>query len=104
MTPAVTELNSQITELAPVLNAPFADGYVTAKGPAKVMAKRGPDDAWYVFAGADTPRNTASDVVFSVAAGSDVEVLFENRYLNVRDGKFVDEFADGNAVHVYRVT
>ena len=32
MTPAVTEVNSQITELAPVLNAPFADGYVTATG------------------------------------------------------------------------
>jgi hypothetical protein len=104
MTPAVTEVNSQITELAPVLNAPFADGYVSANGPAKVMAKRGPDGAWYVFAGADTTGKEGGDVTFSVAAGSMVEVLFESRTLALHDGKFVDAFADGNAVHIYRVT
>jgi hypothetical protein len=104
MTPAVTEVNSQITELAPVLNAPFADGYVTAGGPAKVMAKLGPDGAWYVFAGADSTGDAGGDVTFSVAAGSTVEVLFENRDLTLRDGQFVDAFADGNAVHIYRVT
>jgi hypothetical protein len=104
MTPAVTELNSQITELAPVLNAPFADGYVTARGPAEVMAKRGPDGAWYVFAGADTAGTAGGGVAFDVTAGSSVEVMFENRSLTVRDGEFVDMFADGNAVHIYRVT
>lgn len=104
MTPAVTEVNSQITELAPVLNAPFADGYVTANGPAKVMAKRGPDGAWYVFAGADTTGKEGGDVTFSVAAGSEVEVLFENRSLTLREGRFRDGFADGNAIHIYRVT
>lgn len=104
MSAAVTEVNSQITGLAPVLNAPFADGYVTANGPAKVMTKLGPDGAWYVFAGADTAGSAGSDVSFSVAAGSAVEVLFENRNLPLRDGQFVDTLADGNAVHVYRVT
>jgi hypothetical protein len=104
MTPAVTEVTSQITELAPVLNALFADGYVTATGPAEVMAKLGRDGAWYVFAGADTRRASGSKVTFSVAAGSAVEVLFENRSLTVRDGEFVDTFTDGNAVHIYRVT
>jgi hypothetical protein len=104
MTPAVTELNSQITELAPVLNARFADGFVTARGPAEVMAKHGPDGAWYVFAGADTAGTAGGDVTFGVAAGSSVEVMFENRSLTVRDGEFVDTFADGNAVHIYRVT
>lgn len=104
MTAAVTEVNSQITELAPVLNAPFADGYVTAKGPAKVMAKFGPDGAWYVFAGADTTGTVGGDVTLTVAAGSTVEVLYENRTLSVRDGQFGDAFADGNAVHIYRVT
>jgi hypothetical protein len=104
MTPAVTEVNSQITELAPVLNAPFADGYVTPEGPVKVMAKLGPDGAWYVFAGADTTATPGDDVTLSVAAGSVVDVLFENRSLTVTDGQFVDSFADGNAVHIYRVT
>jgi hypothetical protein len=104
MVPTVTEVTSQITELAPVLNAPFADGYVRAKGPAKVMAKLGPDGSWYVFAGADTVGEHGGDVTFSVAAGSKVEVLYENRSLAVTDGRFVDTFADGNAVHIYKVT
>ena len=68
------------------------------------MAKLGPDGAWYVFAGADTTGTPGGDVTFSVAAGSAVDVLFENRSLTVRDGQFVDAFADGNAVHIYRVT
>jgi hypothetical protein len=104
MRPAITELNGQIAELAPVLNAPFADAYVTAKGPAEVMAKLGPDGAWYVFAGANTTAKVGSDVTFSVAAGSTVEVLNENRRLTATDRQFVDTFADGNAIHVYRVT
>ncbi|HEY8524090.1 MAG TPA: hypothetical protein VIL48_03940 [Acidimicrobiales bacterium] len=103
MTPAVTELNAQLTELAPVLNAPFADGYVTADGPAAVTAKRGPDGAWYVFAGATTRGAAGGDVTFTVATGSEVEVLYEDRELAVTDGRFVDTFVDGDAVHVYRV-
>jgi hypothetical protein len=101
---AVTEVNAQIADLAPVLNAPFADGYVTARGPVAVMAKAGADGAWYVFAGADTAGDAGGDVTFGVAAGSRVEVLFEDRTLAVQDGEFVDSFADGNAVHIYRVT
>jgi hypothetical protein len=104
MAPMVTEVTSEITELAPVLNAPFADGYVAAKGPAEVMAKLGPDSAWYVFAGADTLGPAGGEVTFSVAAGSTVEVLNEDRALAVTDGQFVDTFADGDAVHIYRVT
>jgi hypothetical protein len=104
MTPAVSELNAQLAELAPVLNAPFADGYVTAEGPARVMAKRGPDGAWYVFAGATTAGSAGGEVSFEVAAGSTAEVLDEDRTVEVRDGRFVDTFADGDAVHIYRVT
>ena len=98
----VTALNSQITELAPVLNAPFVDGYVVADGPVDVMAKRGPDGAWYVFAAAIT--HDGGDVGFRVAAGSTVEVVGEEREVTMRGTRFVDTFADGNAVHIYRVT
>jgi hypothetical protein len=103
MTPAVTALNSQITELAPVLNSPYADGFVSTTGPARVMAKLGPDGAWYVFTGADTAGADGGDVSFTIAAGSKVEVLYESRDLTVSDGQFVDTFADGNVVHIYRV-
>jgi hypothetical protein len=104
MTPAVTALNGQITELAPVLNGPFADGYVTAEGPAEVMAKLGPDGAWYVFAGANTLGSAGGDVTFTIAAGRTVEVLDEDQNLAVSDGRFVDTFTDGNAIHIYRIT
>ena len=104
LAPAVRALNAQIAELAPVLNAPFADGYVAADGPVAVMAKEGPDGAWYVFAAADTEGAEGGEVTFRVAAGSTVEVVGEQRDLAVRDGRFVDTFADGDAVHVYRVT
>lgn len=100
MTPAVTRLNAQIIELAPVLNAPYADGYVSVTGPAEAMAKLGPDGAWYVFAAA----RGAGEVTFAIADGSSVEVLSEDRNLTVTGGAFVDTFADGDAVHIYRVT
>jgi hypothetical protein len=104
MRPAIAELNGQIAELAAVLNAPFADGYVTAKGPAQVMAKLGPDGAWYVFAAANTAAKMGGEVTFRVAAGSAVEVINENRRLTATARHFVDTFADGNSVHIYRVT
>lgn len=94
--------NQQITQLAPVLNAPFADGYVAATGRVNVMAKRGPDGAWYVFAGSAQPG--AQNVTFTVAAGSRVEVMFEGRTLPLSGGRFSDSLADGNAVHIYRIT
>lgn len=105
MAPAVTELNDQIADLAPVLNAPFADGFVRADGPVAVMAKRGPDGAWYVFAAADAEGGDGGgEVTFRVAAGATVEVLGEGRRLTVSGGQFVDDFSDADAVHVYRVT
>jgi hypothetical protein len=104
MTPAITRLDAQITELAPVLNAPYADGYVRVRGPAEAMAKRGPDGAWYVFAASTTTGDRGADVTFTIADGSSVEVLSEDRRLDVSGDTFVDSFADGDAVHVYRIT
>jgi hypothetical protein len=98
----VQATNRQIAELAPVLNSPFADGYVTASSGVRVMAKRGPDGAWYVFAGSrQLGSQTAS---FTIASGSIVEVLYEGRTRPVMNGQFTDSFADGNAVHIYRIT
>jgi hypothetical protein len=104
MTPAVTELNQQITELAQVLNSPFADGYVMVDGPVAAMAKRGRDEAWYVFAGAETLGAEGAEATFRVADGTMVEVLYEDRTIEMAGDRFEDTFADGNAVHVYRIT
>ena len=101
MRAAVTSIDAQIRTLAPVLNAPFADGYVSPSAGVRAMAKRGPDGAWYVFAASTAGATTAN---FTVAAGSTVEVMFEGRSLPVTSGQFSDTFADGNTVHIYRIT
>jgi hypothetical protein len=98
---AVTAVDAQIAGLAPVLNAAFADGYVTTTSNVRAMAKRGPDGAWYVFAGS---RGGSGNATFTVKAGSVVSVVGEARTLSVSGGQFTDTFANGNAVHIYRIS
>jgi hypothetical protein len=99
----VTTINQRLQALAPVLNAPFADGYVTASSGIRAMAKKGPDGAYYVFAGV-TQAGTNQTATFTVAAGTTVDVLYEGRTLTVRGGQFTDPFADINTVHIYKIT
>jgi hypothetical protein len=96
-----TQVNGQIRALAPVLNAPFADGVVTA-GPGVDVSTRWYDGHFYVLAGAVGSAQTAS---FTVRCTGDatVSVLNENRTLKVTGGAFTDRFTDGNAVHIYRI-
>jgi hypothetical protein len=101
MGPAVARLNAEITALAPVLNAPYADGFVTVDGPAEAMAKLGPDGAWYVVAAANPP---AGEVTFTVAAGTSVEDVSDHRRLPLADGEYTDTFPTDTATHVYRIT
>ncbi len=98
----VTDLNARITRLAPVLNAPFADGYASTSSPIDVMAKLY-GNAYYVFAGAR--RNAATKAGFELACTGDgtATVLDEGRTIPVTGGRFTDRFADGNAVHIYRI-
>jgi hypothetical protein len=97
----VTSIDGQIRDLAPVLNGPFADGYVSTTSGVRATTKLGPDGAWYVFAASTNSGGTAT---FTVATGSTVEVLYEGRRLSVNGNQFADSFANGNAVHIYRIT
>ena len=97
----VTSIDGQIRDLAPILNGPFADGYVSTSSGVRAMAKHGPDGAWYVFAGSTNSGGTAT---FTVATGSTVEVLYESRSLSMNGNQFTDSFANGNAIHIYRIT
>ena len=95
---AVTEVNTQITALAPVLNSPTATGYAKARG-IRTLAKK-TADAWYVFAGAD---GYGGRYTLAVADGNRVDVVGENRTLAIERGRFDDFFATPNTVHIYRV-
>src|SRR4029079_3184756 len=71
--------NQLVAQLAPVINAPFADGYVTAGAGINAMASRGAHGKFYVFAG--NKDNQARTAGFTLAGGqgSTATVVGENR-------------------------
>ena len=107
MLAAVTELNRQITELAPVLNSPTITNAVTVAAsnpdtPIATMTKVF-EGQTYLFAVA--MRGQATAAKFSIRKFSEnlgVEVLGESRTLAVTNGVFSDRFAPWE-VHLYRL-
>ena len=99
---AVKSTNQLVTQLAPVLNAPFADGFVSAGPSVRTMAKSH-DNKYYVFAG--SKENVASTPTFSLSGvdSGTAAVIGENRTIPISNGRFSDSFADGNAIHIYRI-
>lgn len=100
--PTVTAVDAQIAQLAPVLNSPFLDGLVSASGTVDTMAKVY-GGSTYIFAGSAQQGAQTVSITSRCGAGTTAEVLGENRSLPVSNGVFTDTFADGNAVHIYRV-
>lgn len=108
MLAAITELNRQITELAPVLNSPPIEEKVgitlrNPEVPIATMTKRY-QDALYLFAVA--MRNGTNQATFKLPLSSPkakITVLNENRSLQATSGEFKDDFAPWQA-HIYRIT
>ena len=106
--PAVTAINRQIEELAPVLNsstpAVATVKATSAEAPIDLMAKRYQGDT-YVFAVG--VRNTPAHGSFEVQGVADdssmVEVLGEKRTIAIRNGHFEDDFKPCD-VHLYRLS
>ncbi len=94
--------NELVTALAPVINAPFADGFVSAGPSVRTMAKFH-DSKYYVFAG--SKENAASTPTFSLSGvdSGTATVIGENRTIPIANGRFSDGFPDGNAIHIYRI-
>lgn len=107
MLAAVTAINRQIKELAPVLNsATIADGARVASSnadaPVDVLVKHH-SGATYLFAvGMRNAPTQGTFTVDGVGKGT-VEVIGEERKMTLRDGKFEDQFAP-YAVHLYRIS
>ncbi|MBP7827302.1 MAG: hypothetical protein KA236_12190 [Verrucomicrobia bacterium] len=107
MLAAVTALNREIQELAPVLNRPTVANGVRVQGldpdvPVATMVKRY-QGATYLFAVA--MRNGATPATFTIpgfGSGHPVEVLGENRKLTTKDSRFTDHFKPWD-VHLYRL-
>jgi hypothetical protein len=99
---AVKSTNQLVTQLAPVLNAPFADGFVSVGPSVQAMAKFH-ESKYYVFAG--SKENGASTPTFSLLGvdNGTATVIAENRTITISSGRFSDGFGDGNAIHIYRI-
>jgi hypothetical protein len=107
MLAAVTKLNQQITELAPVLNAPEPSIGVTvhstnAAVPIAYLTKQH-EGCIYLFAVAMRPgTNTVKFASKDFSGTKIVAVLGENRTLAVENGTFTDSFGPWE-VHLYRM-
>jgi hypothetical protein len=104
---AVTAINRQIAELAPVLNSPtVGDALMVSssdpKVPVATMLKRHAG-ASYLFAVAMRSGDTTATFTLKGLAGEKkVEVLGEDRHVTARGGTFSDAFSPW-AVHCYRI-
>ncbi len=107
MLAAVTTVNRQIRELAPVLNSPTVpDAAAIASSdpetPIDLMVKRH-GGATYLFAVGMRNRPARGDFRLRGLTGQQqVEALGENRALTARDGRFSDAFRPYD-VHLYRI-
>jgi hypothetical protein len=107
MLAAVSQINHQIAELAPVLNSPtVVDGAKVessnAKIPMATMVKK-QGRAIYLFAAAMRDGQTQTRFSVQGLSGSKaVEVLGEKRTLESKDGVFEDDFQSWG-VHLYRI-
>jgi len=106
MLSAVTAINRQITELAPVLNNPTIENAASVSSsneavPITIMTKNH-NGATYLFAVAMRGDKTTATFSLQHAEGiKTVEVLGENRTIPVNNGVFKDTFEAWD-VHLYR--
>jgi len=107
MLAAVTAINRQIRELAPVLNSPAVPGSVRVTSsnssvPIAAMAKRYGGPAYVFAVGMRDGQTTGTFKVTDLPQAASAEVLGEGRTIPVRDGTLEDAFGPYD-VHLYRI-
>jgi hypothetical protein len=107
MLSAVTEINRQITRLAPVLNSQTVRGGVNAttdntEVPVALMMKRYKAETYLFAVGMRNGRTTATFRVNNLTGEDTVEVIGENRTILSNNGVFKDSFEPWD-VHLYRI-
>lgn len=108
MLKAVTEINEQIHDLAPVLNSPSVKNIVSVESSAKevpidIMVKKSSDaDASiYIFAVCMREGETLGTFVIEGLLGrTQIDVVDENRIIEAKNGKFEDDFKPWD-IHIY---
>jgi hypothetical protein len=103
---ALTEINRQVTQLAPILNSSDSPK-VNIRGPSDgavaALAKRKGNDL-YLFTVSLIPRPTAATfMIENVSNPGAAEVLDESRRANIASGAIEDKF-DPYQAHLYKLT
>ena len=107
MLAAVTDINRQIRELAPVLNSPTIASQpmvqsTNAAAPIATLLKRRRDEVYLFAVNLANAPTRATFTLRERKTGPQAEVLGESRRLPVQGETFTDEFAP-YAVHLYRL-
>jgi hypothetical protein len=107
MLAAVTALNTQIHELAPILNSPtVTSGAVVQSSnpdvPVDTMVKQYKGETYLFAAGMRDGATKAAISLKDLSGTRTAEVIGENRKISVRNGRFEDEF-EPYGVHLYRI-
>lgn len=100
---AVTAVNAQITQLAPVLNSPDAVGFVTSAAELDTLVKSTKGDV-YLFTQSTSTNTKTLSIATACSADATVEVVGENRMVKMTAGKITDSFTTDNPTHVYKIT
>lgn len=99
----IRELNRQLTELSPVLNAPFLDGAAIPGPSVDAVAKIYRHDV-YVLAASTAGEPADVSIGLLCAPDGEAAVVGEGRTVRVSRGAIQDVFANADAVHIYRIT
>ncbi len=104
--PAVSAINAQIHQLAPVLNSPDIHGVVSVESsnasvPVDIMVKHY-ENALYVFTVSMREGVTTATYIVNGIKGEGISVMYEDRNLNISKGIFKDQFKDYE-VHLYKI-
>ena len=97
----VSAVDAQVKSLAPVLNSPTVTSGSSASQGIRTMVKWNGQNL-YVFAGS-TGAGSTGQIDIPCVGDASASVLGENRTVPVSAGSLRDQFADGNAIHIYRI-
>ncbi len=100
--PWVEAVNRQIKDLAPVLNAPFVDDFVSSSQGVDVAAKLH-DGGLYLMAGSTISGPQRVEMKLACGEAQTAVVIGEGRSVPISNNTFHDDFADANAVHLYQL-
>ena len=102
----ITSINQEISSLAPVINSETLTGVATVNPSNPNMLidfmVKEYDNATYVFATGMRDQNSVADFSFSELGDATIDVLGENRQIQMVDGEFSDVYF-GYDTHLYRI-